>query len=141
MILLDVNVLLALHRADHPRHETAIGWFAQLVERRAQFSVLDETWSAYVRVSTNRRIYPVPTTVSEAFAFMRAMRAQHGHVPVRPDGRRLELFEDLCQEASAAGDLVPDAFLAAAAIALDGTVASFDRDFARFDRLRWERPS
>lgn len=140
MILLDVNVLLALHRADHPHHETATGWFSRLVERRTQFAVLDETWSAYVRVSTNRRIYPVPLTLTQAFEFMRAIRAQLGHVPVRPDDRRLEVFERLCHEAAVMGDLVPDAFLAATAVAVGASVASFDRDFARFDQLRWERP-
>lgn len=141
MIILDVNVLLALHRAEHPQHQIAIGWFERVAERRAQITVLDETWSAFVRLSTNRRIHPVPTPLADAIGFMWTMRAEPDYVQARPDDRRMEVFERLCREASAAGDLVPDAFLAAAAIALDATVASFDRDFARFEEIRWERPS
>lgn len=140
MILLDVNVVVALHRDDHPHHETVTGWFARLVERRTQHSVLDETWSAFVRVTTNRRIYSVPTPVADAFAFVRAFRGQPTYVPVRPDERRMGTFERLCREGAVSGDLVPDAFLAATAITLGCGIASFDRDFARFDELRWERP-
>jgi uncharacterized protein len=103
-------------------------------------AVLDETWASFVRVTTNRRVYSVPTPLSEAFEFVRAVGMQPGHVHARPDHRRLAVFERLCAGSDAVGDLVPDAFLAAAAVALGASVASFDRDFARFDQLRWERP-
>ena len=141
MILLDVNVAIALHRADHPHHELATQWFTQVLDEERQFSVLDETWSGFVRVTTNRRIYPVPTPLADAFAFLHAIRRQPGHVDVHVSGRRVEMFERLCSEYECSGDLIPDAFLAAAALILDATVASFDRDFARFEDLRWERPS
>jgi toxin-antitoxin system PIN domain toxin len=115
-------------------------WFHDLVQRRDQFSVLDETWASFIRVTTNRRIYAVPTPLSDAFEFVRAVRMQPGHVHARPDHRRIDVFERQCLESDAVGDLVPDAFLAAAAVVLGASVASFDRDFARFDNLRWERP-
>ena len=40
----------------------------------------------------------------------------------------------------AAGDLAPDAQLAAIAMEHGGEVVSFDRDFARFEGVRWVRP-
>ncbi len=140
MILLDVNVLIALHRADHPHHELTTQWFTRVIDQERQFSVLDDTWSGFVRVTTNRRIFPVPTPLTEAFQFLRALRGQSSHVDAHFDGRRIEVFERLCGEYECSGDLVPDAFLAAAAVVLGATVASFDRDFARFEQLRWERP-
>jgi uncharacterized protein len=54
VIIFDVNVLVALHRDDHPHHETALQWFGELVERREDFSVLDETWASFVRFWTRR---------------------------------------------------------------------------------------
>lgn len=54
--------------------------------------------------------------------------------------RHLDLLSKVCADAEAAGDLVPDAVLAAIATEHGGTVVSFDRDFARFPDLRWERP-
>ncbi len=38
------------------------------------------------------------------------------------------------------GDLVPDAYLAALALEHGCTLASLDRDFARFTELDWMRP-
>ncbi len=48
--------------------------------------------------------------------------------------------EDLCRDDDAAGDLTADAYIAALALDHGGTVVSLDRDFARFERVPWERP-
>ncbi len=140
MILLDVSVVLAAHRADHPQHRTVRTWFDEMLTGRQQFAVPDEVWASFVRVATNRRIFPVPTPVSDAFAFVRSVRAQPAHSVLRSGPRRLELFEQLCIEGQASGDLVPDAFLAALAIENGCVLASLDRDFARFSNLEWQRP-
>lgn len=140
MILLDVNVVLAAHRADHPEHQTVRTWFEALLGSRQQFAVPDEVWASFVRIATNRRIFAVPTPVPDAFAFLRSVRAQPAHSVLRSGPRRLELFEQLCIEGQASGDLVPDAFLAALAIENGCALASSDRDFARFSDLDWQRP-
>jgi predicted nucleic acid-binding protein len=61
-------------------------------------------------------------------------------VAVSPGPRHLELFESLCRSADAAGDLAPDAQIAAIAVEHGCEVVSFDRDFARFADVRWSRP-
>jgi hypothetical protein len=40
-----------------------------------------------------------------------------------------------------AGNLTTDTHLAALAIEHGAALVSYDNDFARFDRLRWERPA
>jgi predicted nucleic acid-binding protein len=46
----------------------------------------------------------------------------------------------LCKTASARGNLIPDAFFAALAIEAGCEWITTDRDFARFEGLRWRHP-
>ena len=140
MILVDVNVLVAAHRADHPHHEVVAPWFVRLTSGDDPFWVPDTVWASFVRVSTNRRIFDVPTPLDATFDFIGAVRSQPNHVALVPTDRHLDLFEDLCRDYDAAGDLTADAYIAALALDHGGTVVSLDRDFARFERVAWERP-
>lgn len=140
MKLLDVNVVLAAHRDDHPHFEVARPWLEQLLASGVGFSLGDAVAGAFLRLATNRRIFSIPTPVGEGFAYLRALRAQPNHRLLTPGPQHLGLFERLCREADAAGDLMPDAQLAALAVEHGAEVVSFDRDFARFEQLRWSRP-
>lgn len=140
MILLDVNVVVAAHRDDHPHHVPARSCLDTVVAGDGPFTVPEEVWAAAVRIATNRRIFTVPTPVDDVFAYVEAVRSQAGYTRVTPGSQRMAIFERLCREAAATGDLVADAWLAALAIERGCTLVSFDRDFARFDDLRWRRP-
>jgi toxin-antitoxin system PIN domain toxin len=138
--LLDVNVVLAAHRDDHPDFEVARTWFEQTQEAGTRFAVVDLVAGAFLRIATNRRIFSIPTPVDEAFAYLKALRAQPTHVMLAPGPRHLTLLEELCGSAEASGDLVADAQLAAIAVEHACELVSFDRDFARFSELKWSRP-
>ena len=140
MILLDVNVLLAAHRSDHPHYGAVQGWFEGLLAGDVPFTVPDSVWASFIRIATNRRIFTVPTPLDEAFEFLKATRSQPHHVAVVPGERHLELFQELCTRDDAVGDLAADAYLAAIAIEHGCELVSLDRDFARFTGLRWRRP-
>lgn len=139
-MLLDVNVLLAAHRADHPHHSIVRPWFDEMLKSGEPFTVADTTWASFVRIATNRRIFGVPTPLDDAFGFLRSVRGRPQHVAVTPGERHLEIFERLCGETDAVGDLAADAYIAAIATEHDLEVISLDRDFARFPDLRWRRP-
>lgn len=140
MILLDVNVVVAAFRDDHAHHHIARPWLAELARGTESFTVPDVVWCSFVRIVTHRRIFAVPASVDEAFGFVRAVREQPGHESVVPGETHLDLFEELSRDADAAGDLATDAYLAAVAIERGCSLASFDRDFARFERLDWRIP-
>lgn len=140
MILLDVNVVLAAHRADHPHHELVRPWFDVLMRGDEPFTVPDTVWASVVRLATSRRIFPMPSGVAAVFGFLRAVRAQPNHVALTPGERHMAIFEELCVQYDAFGDLVPDAYLAALALEHGCELASLDRDFARFSTVRWRRP-
>jgi toxin-antitoxin system PIN domain toxin len=135
----DVNVMLAAHRDDHIHHTAARSWLDALTHRGERLGVPDMVWGSFVRLTTNRRIFSTPAPLAEAFGFVQAVRALPGHVSVAAGHRHLEIFERVCLESGAIGDLVPDAQLAALAIELGAELISFDRDFARVPGLRWTR--
>jgi len=135
VLVLDVNVVLAVHRDDHPHHVALRPWFEDLLEGGAPFSVPTVVWGSFLRLTTSRRAFPVPTPLAEAFAFVEATRSHHRYIQLDPGSQHLALLRRLCQEANATGDLVPDAAIAAIALEHGGVVASMDRDFARFPSI------
>ncbi len=141
MLLLDVNVVLAAHREDHPHHRSVRAWLDSLLAAREQFTVPLLVWTSFLRLATNRRIFEVPTPRPDAFTFIEAMTAQPGHLLVAPGPRHLDLLRTLCDEADALGDLVPDAVIAAVAAEHSCLVVTLDRDFARFQSVQHRRPA
>lgn len=140
MLLLDVNVVLAAHRADHPDHAPVRAWFDATLAGEERFAVPAFVWSSFLRLATNRRIFEVPTPRADAFAFVEATCAQPLHLAIGPGPRHLPLLRRVCDEADASGDLIPDATLAAVALEHGGEVVTLDRDFARFEAIRHRRP-
>lgn len=131
IVIFDVNVVIAAHRADHPHHDGVRPWFDGVVAEE-DFGVPATVWASFLRLVTHRRVFNEPSTRDEAFEFIIAVRAQGGHISVEPGPRHLDLLRALCDEADALADLIPDAVLGAVAIEHGATVATLDRDFARF---------
>ena len=139
MLLLDVNIVLAAHRGDHPHHGDVRPWFDRLLAGDEPFTVPITVWASFLRLATNRRIFSVPTPRADAFSFMEATSAQPHHLLVGPGQRHLALLRRVCDEADATGDLVPDAVIAAVAVEHGCEIVTLDRDFARFASVRHQR--
>lgn len=140
MFLLDVNVVLAVQRADHPHHARARGWFEEMLLGEERFAVPVLVWGSFLRLTTSRRIFELPSPRSEAFAFVEATSAQRLYLPLNPGPRHLALLSELCDEADAMGELIADATIAAIAAERGCEVITFDRDFARFTSVSHRRP-
>jgi uncharacterized protein len=140
VILPDVNVLLYAFRRDAPNHAEHLRWLEQTVNGHAAFGMAPQTLAALVRISTHRRIYVRPSTLTEALAFCGAvLRPTHCTI-VQPGARHWGIFEDLCRKSRATGNLVQDAWFAALAIEAGCEWVTTDRDYARFPGLRWREP-
>ncbi len=141
MLLPDVNVLVAAHRASAPRHEEARRWLVTALEADDPVALCLPVVSGFVRVGTSPRVFTPPTTPDEAFRFVTALAAHPSTLWLNPGRQYLHLFQDLCTAGDARGDLVSDAVIAALALEAGATVVTYDRDFARFPGLRWHPPA
>jgi toxin-antitoxin system PIN domain toxin len=139
MILLDVNVVLAAHRDDHPFFDRIRPWFDELTSGSDPFGAPLPVWWSFLRLATHPRIFEEPTRPADAFAFVEAVRAQPNHVDLGPGDGHLEHLRIVLDGAGAMGDLVPDGVLAALAREHGCTVASMDGDFDRLG-VRWHNP-
>jgi uncharacterized protein len=140
MILIDVNVLLYAHRDDAPDHSRFRAWLESVVSGDASFGMSDLVLSGFLRVATHRRVFNPPTPVSDALAFANAIREAPNRIPIEPGPRHWAIFAGLVRAAQAKGGLVPDAYFAALAIETNSEWITTDRDFARFEGLRWRHP-
>lgn len=140
MVLPDVNVLVYAYRTDTESHSKHRAFVRGLVEGDEAFGVSNIVLSGFLRIVTHPRIFATPDPIEEALAFADALRASERSVAIDPGPRHWEIFERLCREGGARGNLVPDAFLAALAIESGCEWITTDRDYARFPGLRWRHP-
>jgi len=141
MRLADVNVLVNAHRAEALEHSVARSWLERAINGVEPFGVVDAVLASFVRIVTNRRVFPVPTRTAEALTFCELLRSAPGVIPVASGRRHWEVFAELCTQLNVRGNLVPDAYLAALAIEHGATLVTYDRGFARFPGLRWQLPT
>jgi uncharacterized protein len=139
MILPDVNVLVYAFRTDVPEHAISRAWLLSTVSGHARFGVSPLALNAVVRITTDPRIFRSPSTSEEAFAFCDFLLAQPNCEVVEPGERHWIIFKALCLETKTRGRRVTDAWFAALAIEWGCQWVSFDRDFARFPGLSWQR--
>jgi toxin-antitoxin system PIN domain toxin len=140
VLLPDVNVLVAAHRAAAPRHEEARAWLVAALGGAEAVALCLPVVSGLIRVGTSHRVFAPPSTYDQVFAFIRHLAAHPHTIWVNPGRQHLGLLEGLCRAADARGDLVSDALIAALAIEAGATVVTYDRDFARFRDVRWCTP-
>lgn len=142
MIVVDVTVLLAAFDPDHPHHGAARPWLqSALADPAASVIVPDTVWVGFVRLATLRGIRRVPASAAEAFGFLRAVSGAPGYQPLPALDALLDRFEQTVTSDDAVGNLVPDAYIAAIARMFACEVATFDKDFRRFDGVRIVTPA
>ena len=141
MLLPDVNVLIYAHiiesTPDHPKYAD---WLNRLVADPDPFALSVLVLSGFIRIVTNPRFFPSPSTLEDAFDFVNSLAVRPNARIVGPGPDHLDIFEQLCRESRATGKLVADAQHAAIAIEYGCTMVSTDSDFARFPGLRWQHP-
>lgn len=140
MMLPDVNVLIYAFRPDTAHHEASYRWLTQVAQSGAEFGISPLALSAVIRITTNPRLHRIPSTRDEAFAFCDAILAQPHCCVVEPGPQHWDLFRQLCHDTQTVGVGTTDAWYAALAIENDCEWITYDRDFARFPRLRWRAP-
>ena len=140
MILPDVNVLIYAFRGDSPDHSRYKAWLEDIVNGPATFGLAPHVLSAVVRVCTHPRVFAVPSDSAEVFEYANALIGQPNASLVQPGERHWSLFQQVCRESRATGNLVPDAWNAALAIEAGCEWVTTDRGYSRFAGLKWRTP-
>lgn len=140
MILVDANVLLYAEDSRVPQHKKSRAWWDQQLSGTAPVCLCWEVISAYIRISTNPRVYEQPLALDEAVERVQSWLDQPCVRMIQPTERHWAVYQDMLKGGQAAATLVPDAHLAALAVEHGCVLYSADADFARFPKLKWKNP-
>jgi uncharacterized protein len=140
MILIDVNVLVYAFREDAPNHDAFRHWLEEQLDGDSVFGVSELALSGFLRIVTHPRIFDPPTPLETAVEYADTLRSQPNCIVVSPGPRHWAVFIRLCRMAGARGNLIPDAYFAALAIESGNEFVTTDRDYSRFQGLRWRPP-
>lgn len=133
--LVDVNVLVAVLRADSPHHAPAQAWLYEARRSASAVVALTETLVATVRILTNSRIWHQPSSIEEATNAVDQLVSLNAVSVVSTSPRTWQAFTEFVDRVSLTHRDVPDCLLAAQAVALPATLITFDRGFKRFPHL------
>jgi uncharacterized protein len=140
MVLPDVSVLVYAHRQDSADHSRYREWLEATLRADTAFAISEIVLSGFLRVVTHPKIFKSPSPLDSAQAFAAQLRGRPNAVLVAPGERHWDIFVRLSRAAGARGNLVADAYLAALAMESGCEWITTDRDYARFDGLRWRHP-
>jgi toxin-antitoxin system PIN domain toxin len=140
VILPDVNVLLYAFRVDSRDHAAYRNWVEAVVNGEAAYGMSPQVLAAVIRIATNPRVFSKPSRLQEAVVFANFLLDPPHCQTIQPGPRHWEIYCKLCERAHATGNLTQDAWLAAIAIESGCEWITTDRDFSRFEGLRWRVP-
>jgi len=140
MKLLDVNILVEVHRSDAPHHRAINEWLVREMKSYGGVGVSELVLSGFLRVVTHPRVFKEPTPVASAVDFVRDLRSRRA-VRIPHNGpEHWNIFNDLLERYEARGNQIPDLYHAATAIEYGYEWVSLDRGFSRYRELRWQHP-
>ena len=140
MFLLDANVLIYAFRRDLPQHARTKRWLESTLTEAEPLGVMPFTELAFLRITTDERVFTEPSRSEEAVRFLEALRSSPAFTELHPGPEHRQIFVRLAREYDLSGNDLTDAFIAAAAIESAATLVSADRGFAQFRALRWIDP-
>lgn len=140
MILIDANLLLYAKLRSFPEHALALAWLDAKLNGPDRVALPWESLLAFLRLSTNTRLFARPLSMAAAWAQVRAWLSLDTTWTPSPTVEHEAIIDRLLAPGGITPKLVMDAHLAALAIEHDIVLCSLDGDFGRFVDLRWHNP-
>ena len=140
MILVDANLLLYAYHPKTEQHEKSRRWLEAVLSGTDVVGFAWLTLWAFVRISTNPRVFENPLSASEAADAVSSWLDQPVSTILQPGERHWDILRAVARDGQAVGPLFMDAVLAAIAMEHGATLCTTDRDFARFPGLKWTNP-
>jgi toxin-antitoxin system PIN domain toxin len=139
-LLIDANLLLYAVDSASDHHARTADWLTEQLNGDRRVGMPWESLTAFVRIATHPRASEQPLSPGDAWGFVEQwLAAPTVWVPL-PTDRHAEVLGGLVRRHRIAGNLIPDAHMAALAIEHGLEVCSADTDFARFTEIRWRNP-
>ena len=140
MILIDANLLLYAYHPKAEQHDKSRRWLEAVLSGTDVVGFAWLTLWAFVRISTNPRVFDNPLSASEAADAVSSWLDQPVSTILQPGDRHWDILRAVARDGQAVGPLFMDAVLAAIAMEHGATLCTTDRDFARFPGLKWKNP-
>lgn len=142
LYLPDANILIYAKMSGMPEHQVALKWLnAALVDTNTDLVVCETTILAFLRITTNRKIFAPPLNITEAKNFVSGLLAHPRVQLFRPTADHLTSVTDLMKKHAFIGNLTMDAHLAAIALSTGATIVTCDSDFKKVPYLKVIEPS
>jgi len=140
MILIDANLLLYAYHPRSEQHKASRTWLEGALSGSELVRFAWLTLWAFLRISTNPRVFERPLTMPEAEAVVASWLSQRPAGILEPGDRHWDILRGLMREGQTVGPLIMDAVLAAIALEHGAILHTTDRDFSRFPGLKWTNP-
>jgi toxin-antitoxin system PIN domain toxin len=140
MILVDANLLLHAYNPRSDNHAASRAWLESVLSGSELVRFAWLTLWAFLRISTNSRVFGHPLSMAEAADIVSSWLAQPAVGVLDPGDRHWEILQGLLIDGQVSGPLAMDAALASIAIEYGATLHTTDRDCARFPGLKWTNP-
>lgn len=140
MILVDANVLIYAYDEPSREHKAARRWLSEMLSGPKRVGFPWISLMAFVRVSTNQRLFVKPYSTDEAFDIIENWLSAPGSQIVSPGPEHLRLVKQIAKSSGVVGPDLTDAHLAAIAVEFSLPLATTDRDFLAFDGLKLINP-
>lgn len=127
-------------RGGTPEHDEIGSWLQDIANGSASFGLSTLVLSGVLRVLTHPRVFTSPTPLEDALEFVQALHRRPNCVEIAPGPRHWTIFGGLCRATRAAGNEIPDAYLAALAIESGSLWITTDTGFSRYEGLRFSHP-
>jgi uncharacterized protein len=132
-VLLDINVLVAAYRADHPQHAAAAKWLREKIDASPavpELLITVSIASGFLRLVTNSRIFGVPASSAEGVEFLDWL-LDSGAVAFLKSSDEWAAFRALVLDHALVVNAIPDAHLAGLAMSHSEPFVTFDKGFRK----------
>ena len=140
MIIVDANLLIYATNSDLPEHSTARSFIDMQLSGAVHLGLPWLVVVAFVRLTTNRRVFERPLSVQESLAIVNGWLQLSSVEMINPGPSHWQTLSRLLMRSGTAGNLTNDAHLAAIAIDHGALICSADNDFKRFEGVQHYNP-
>ena len=140
MIFIDANVLLYAYDEESPNHAVARSWLERTLSDDEEVRIPLVSVLAFIRIGSNPSVFRVPLDPGEAIKIVEGWLDRDGVELGLPTARHWAVLLRMIRGGQARGPLVMDAHVAAITAEHGGVLYTTDRDFARFEGLKFRNP-